>query len=53
MPLTLSDRHQARVCAQLVNNSENFLYKGDFFAKGQNVLLCNLYNARLFENFIS
>ena len=57
MPLTLAYRHQARLCSKLISypgmSFKNFLYKGDFVAPGETVLLRNLPYATIFSDFVS
>lgn len=57
MALTLSYRHQSRLCSLLTSNSGNnirtVLYKGDYIAPGTHDLLCNLPYADIFRGIIN
>lgn len=56
MPYTLSYRHQARLCSRLASASEDkskkFLYQGHEISAGTTVLLQNLANACLLQNYV-
>lgn len=56
LALTLSYRHQVRLCSRLSSRpgmpSKKFLYEGDNVTPGQTVLLRNLSYARIFRGII-
>lgn len=57
MALTMSYRHQSRLCSMLASypgtDSKKFLYEGDYIALGVSVLLCNLPYAKIFHRIIN
>lgn len=54
MAYSLAYRHQARLCSRLANTpSKKFLYKEDYVAPGQTVLVRNLPFARIFQEIIT
>lgn len=57
MALTLSYRHQSRLCSRLATYpgmpSKKFLYEGDYVTPGEITLVCNLPYAVIFRGIIN